>query len=91
MALTQSAPSRAHRFCHAQDPQLCLPAFSVAFSLGWLMTGDWRVGGALALLEPLCNTVLFHFHEKFWEARRQGARAPRITPRPCRGGRRLHA
>ena len=49
--------------------------FSVAFSLGWLMTGSWRVGGALALVEPLCNTVVFHLHEKVW--RRIDARRAR--------------
>ena len=47
--------------------------FLVAFSVGWFMTGSWLVGGALALVEPACNTVVFHFHEKVWkriEARR---------------------
>ncbi|KAF1712575.1 hypothetical protein CSC70_03455 [Pseudoxanthomonas kalamensis DSM 18571] len=43
--------------------------FSVAFLLGWLFTGSWLVGGALALVEPACNTVVFHFHEKFWKRR----------------------
>jgi len=40
------------------------------------MTGSVWVGGALALVEPACNTVAFHFHEKVWkriEARRQAA------------------
>ncbi|MDR0183902.1 DUF2061 domain-containing protein [Lysobacter arvi] len=48
--------------------------FSVAFTIGYLMTGSVWVGGALALVEPACNTVAFHFHEKVWkriEARRQ--------------------
>ena len=47
--------------------------FTVAFLLGWLFTGSVPVGGALALVEPACNTVVFHFHEKVWkriEARR---------------------
>lgn len=38
----------------------------VAFSVGYVMTGDLLVGGALALVEPLCNTVVFYFHEKVW-------------------------
>jgi uncharacterized membrane protein len=45
--------------------------FTVAFLLGWLFTGSLLVG--LALVEPACNTVVFHFHEKVWkriEARR---------------------
>lgn len=39
---------------------------SVAFVVVWAMTGDWRVGGAAALVEPLINTVAYHFHERFW-------------------------
>ncbi len=41
--------------------------FSVAFMVGYLMTGSVWVGGALALVEPACNTVAFHFHEKIWK------------------------
>ncbi|PWC56054.1 DUF2061 domain-containing protein [Azospirillum sp. TSO22-1] len=40
--------------------------FTVAFTLGYLMTGSVAVGGAVALVEPLCNTVAFHLHEKAW-------------------------
>ena len=38
----------------------------VAFSVGLVMTGDVLVGGAMALVEPLCNTVAYYFHEKAW-------------------------
>lgn len=41
--------------------------FSVAFAVGYLMTGSVWVGGALALVEPACNTIAFHFHEKVWK------------------------
>ena len=47
--------------------------FTVAFGVGFAMTGSVLVGGALALVEPACNTVAFHLHEKVWkrvEARR---------------------
>lgn len=50
--------------------------FAVAFTLGYLMTGSIAVGGAVALVEPLCNTVAFHLHEKAWawlRERRAGA------------------
>ena len=46
---------------------------SVAFAVGYAFTGDVMVGGALALIEPACNTVAYFFHEKVWkriEARR---------------------
>jgi len=39
---------------------------SVAFTVGYLMTGDVMVGGALALVEPMVNTVAYYFHEKVW-------------------------
>lgn len=46
--------------------------FLVAFLVGWALSGDWRIGGALALVEPLCNTVAFYFHERFWQRRQSG-------------------
>lgn len=39
---------------------------SVAFLVVWAMTGDWRIGGAAALVEPMVNTVAFYFHERIW-------------------------
>ena len=56
--------------------------FSVAFLVGYLMTGSVWVGGALALVEPACNTVAFHFHEKVWkriERRRARAMPPSLA------------
>ena len=41
--------------------------FTVAFSIGWLLTGNWWVGGAMAVIEPAVNTVAFHFHERVWK------------------------
>lgn len=40
--------------------------FTVAFSVGYLMSGSVLVGGAIALVEPAVNTVAYHFHEKVW-------------------------
>ena len=42
--------------------------FTVAFTVGYLMTGSIAVGGALAMVEPLCNTVAYYLHEKAWAA-----------------------
>ena len=39
---------------------------SVAFGVGYAMTGSLAVGGALALVEPLVNTVAYFIHEKAW-------------------------
>lgn len=35
-----------------------------AFALGYAFTGSLLAGSLLALAEPLCNTVAFHWHEK---------------------------
>jgi uncharacterized membrane protein len=43
--------------------------FSIAFSLGYLVTGSIWVGGALAVLEPTLNTVAYHIHERVWQRR----------------------
>lgn len=49
----------------------------VAFTIGYTMSGDLSVGGALALVEPVCNTVAFYVHEKIWL--RLSATAPAST------------
>jgi uncharacterized membrane protein len=48
---------------------------SVAFAVGWAMTGSAAIGGALALVEPLVNTVAYFLHEKLWERRGRAAAA----------------
>ena len=40
--------------------------FTVAFAVGYALTGSVVVGGLLAVVEPACNTVAYHFHEKAW-------------------------
>ena len=40
--------------------------FTVAFSVGYVMTGSVLVGGAIALVEPAINTVAFYLHEQVW-------------------------
>ncbi len=41
--------------------------FTVAFSVAYVITGSWVVGGAVALIEPAINTVAYHFHELGWK------------------------
>ena len=48
--------------------------FSVAFTVTYLLTGSVVVGGAVALVEPAINTVVFYFQDKVWkriEAKKQ--------------------
>ena len=40
--------------------------FTVAFTVAYVLTGSIAVGGLVALVEPLCNTVAYHLHEKAW-------------------------
>lgn len=42
--------------------------FSVAFTVAYLLTGDFVIGGMLALIEPAVNTVAYYFHERAWNA-----------------------
>lgn len=53
--------------------------FSVAFAVGYALTGSIVIGGAIALVEPMVNTVAYHFHEKVWE-RIRARRANRNWP-----------
>ena len=50
--------------------------FTVAFSVGYLMTGSVLVGGAIALVEPTINTIAYHIHEKVWNRFKQAERHP---------------
>lgn len=45
--------------------------FTVAFSVGYLMTGSILFGSALAVVEPAVNTIAFHIHEQVWNRLRQ--------------------
>lgn len=40
--------------------------FSVAFTVAYLLTGSFLIGGLMALIEPAINTVVFYFHERVW-------------------------
>lgn len=41
--------------------------FSVAFGVAYVLTGSIEISGAVALVEPMLNTVAFYFHEKVWQ------------------------
>ena len=50
----------------AKTVTFALVHMGVAFGVGYAMTGSLAVGGALAVVEPLVNTVAYFFHEKAW-------------------------
>jgi len=41
--------------------------FMVAFGVAWAVTGSPVIGGVLAVVEPLVNTVAFYLHERAWQ------------------------
>ncbi|WP_034873592.1 DUF2061 domain-containing protein [Endozoicomonas montiporae] len=41
--------------------------FTVAFAVAYPLTGSFVVGGAIALVEPMVNTVAYAIHERIWE------------------------
>lgn len=49
--------------------------FTVAFSVGYALSGSLAVGGAIALVEPALNTIAYFFHEKAWERHRGAPQA----------------
>jgi uncharacterized membrane protein len=50
--------------------------FGVAFGIAYLLTGSVSVAGAIALIEPVANTVAYYFHERAWA--RAGVSAPAV-------------
>jgi len=59
--------------------------FTVAFAVGYAMTGSVLVGGALAVVEPAINTIAYHIHEKVWSRfqRQPTMRSHPAVPQPC--------
>ena len=43
--------------------------FMTAFGVAWAMSGSVLVGGAVAMVEPAINTVVYFLHEKVWQRR----------------------
>ena len=52
---------------------------SIAFVIVYLMTGDVMVGGAVALVEPICNSIGYFFHERLWERWKNSAGAEALA------------
>lgn len=48
--------------------------FSVGFAVSYAFTGSVALAGAIALVEPLANTVVFYLHERVWNTAHIGRR-----------------
>ena len=55
--------------------------FSVAFGVAYLLTGSVSIAGAIALVEPVANTVAYFFHERAWSRIGSGVPAVSIASR----------
>jgi len=53
----------------------------VAFVVAYAFTGSLAVGGAAAVVEPICNVTLMPLHDKVWAhfRKRAGRRKPRAV------------
>jgi len=54
--------------------------FCIAFGVAYALTGSVTVGGLVAAVEPLCNSVGFYFHEKIWQRLGKGTAQPSERP-----------
>lgn len=50
----------------------------VAFAVSYALTGDAKVAGAIALVEPAVQTVAYALHERAWQ---DGSGARRVAAR----------
>lgn len=55
--------------------------FCIAFGVAYALTGSIAVGGLVAAVEPLCNSVGFYFHEKLWKRFEKPGRTGNGIPR----------
>jgi uncharacterized membrane protein len=51
--------------------------FSVAFGIAYLLTGSIAIASAIAVIEPIANTVAYFLHERAWS--RVGWTAPAVS------------
>ena len=54
---------------------------TVAFTIGYIITGSVEIAGLITLIEPCANAVAFFFHEKAWKSRL--AKKAALSPRPA--------
>jgi uncharacterized membrane protein len=59
--------------CMAKTATFTVMHFSIAFTVVYLLTGDFLVGGVVALVEPLINSLGYLVHERIWERIRSAA------------------
>tara|TARA_B100001758_G_C18413104_1_gene617325 strand:+ start:3010 stop:3243 length:234 start_codon:yes stop_codon:yes gene_type:complete len=46
--------------------------------IAWVLTGSWKLGGGIAIIEIVTKMVLYYFHERIWYSSSWGVTRPRI-------------
>lgn len=58
--------------------------FTIAFGVAWVLTGDLLVGGLVATVEPIINSIGYIIHEKLWRRHDQQKTRPlAVKPANC--------
>ncbi len=34
--------------------------------IAWFLTGSWKTGGGIAIIEIITKMILYYFHERIW-------------------------
>ena len=40
--------------------------------IAWLITGSWKIGGGIAIIEIITKMILYYLHERAWYASNWG-------------------
>ncbi len=43
-----------------------ITASLVTFLIVWIITGDWKIGGSIAVIEVITKMFFYYFHERIW-------------------------
>jgi uncharacterized membrane protein len=74
--ITPISPHRAELSTMAKTATFGVLHLGTSFTVGYLLTGSVAIAGAITFVEPVVNTVMHYFFEKYWsqrEARRARA------------------
>ncbi|MDF1747880.1 MAG: DUF2061 domain-containing protein [Alphaproteobacteria bacterium] len=44
---------------------------TVAVTVAYCLTGDWRIALGIGIVEPMVQTVAYTIHERFWMSRNE--------------------
>jgi len=45
--------------------------------IAWFLTGSWKIGGGIAIIEVITKMILYYLHERAWYASNWGVVKPK--------------